>query len=127
VLARLNGLRGLNKVEMQSMMIRDPGDRRAQNIHYDYVTDGETVNQHYYVEVLKRLRLVVCRKRPKKRESRAWALHHDNEPAHTARSGHVLFKQFIGILWFRKHPIPLKDGSSMSYRSVCNYLPEYLT
>jgi hypothetical protein len=35
-------------------------------LHYVYVPEGETVNQHYYVEVLKRLRLAACFKRPKK-------------------------------------------------------------
>jgi hypothetical protein len=58
-------------------------------VHYEYVPEGETVNQHYCVEVLKRLRLAVCRKRPKKRESRAWALHHGNASAHTAHSVQV--------------------------------------
>jgi len=33
---------------------------------------------------MKRLRLAVSRKRPKKRAAGAWALHHDNAPAHTA-------------------------------------------
>jgi len=39
-----------------------------------------------YLQVLKRLRLAVSRKRPHKRAARAWALHHDNAPAHTAHS-----------------------------------------
>jgi hypothetical protein len=59
-------------------------------VKYEYVPEGQTVNQHYYVEVLKRLRFAVCRKRPKNRESRANALHHNNAPEHTAHSVQVL-------------------------------------
>jgi hypothetical protein len=62
-------------------------------VHYEYVPENQTVNQHYYVEVLKRLRLAVCRKRPKKRQSCAWALHHDNAPAHTVHSVQAYFSK----------------------------------
>jgi Transposase. len=43
-------------------------------VKYEYVPEGQTVNQHYCVEVLKRLRFAVYRKRPNKLESRAWTL-----------------------------------------------------
>ena len=33
-------------------------------IHYEYVPQGQTVNQQFYLQVLKRLRLAVSRKRP---------------------------------------------------------------
>jgi hypothetical protein len=36
---------------------------------YEYVLESQTVNQ-IIIEVVKRLRLAVCRKRPQKRESR---------------------------------------------------------
>jgi hypothetical protein len=49
-------------------------------------TQGQTVNQQFYLQVLKRLRLAVSRKRPQKRAAGAWALHHDSAPAHTAHS-----------------------------------------
>jgi len=55
-------------------------------VHYEYVPQGQTVNQQFYLQVLKHLRLVVSRKRPQKRAAGAWALHHDNAPAHTAHS-----------------------------------------
>ena len=53
------------------------------------------VNQWINVttEVLKRLRMNVCRKRPNKWESRAWVLHHDNAPTHTAQSVQVFFSK----------------------------------
>jgi hypothetical protein len=49
-------------------------------------TQGQTVNQQFYLQVLQRLRLAVSHKRPQKRVAGAWALHHDNAPAHTAHS-----------------------------------------
>jgi len=47
-------------------------------VHYEYVLQGQTVNQQFYLQVLKCLRLTVSRKRPQKRAAGAWALHHDN-------------------------------------------------
>jgi hypothetical protein len=40
----------------------------------------------YYLEVLKRLRVKVRRKRPEIFANNSWMLHHDNAPAHTALS-----------------------------------------
>jgi hypothetical protein len=53
-------------------------------VHYEYVPQGQTVNQQFYLQVLKRLRLAVSRKRPQKGAAGAWAPRHDNAPAHTA-------------------------------------------
>jgi hypothetical protein len=53
------------------------------NVHQEYVSEGQTVNHLYYIEVLKGLRHAVYCKRPKKQKSRAWAVHCDNAPAHT--------------------------------------------
>ena len=33
-------------------------------VHYEYVPQGQTVNQQFYLQVLKRLRLAVSRKEP---------------------------------------------------------------
>ena len=55
-------------------------------IHYEFVPAGQTVNQVYYLEVLKSLRVKVRRKRPELFASNSWILHHDNAPAHTALS-----------------------------------------
>ena len=55
-------------------------------VHYEIVPTGQTVNQVYYLEVLKRLREKVRRKRPEHFANNSWILHHDNAPAHTALS-----------------------------------------
>ena len=55
-------------------------------VHYEIVPTGQTVNQVYYLEVLKMLREKVRRKRPECFANNSWILHHDNAPAHTALS-----------------------------------------
>jgi hypothetical protein len=45
-------------------------------VHFEFLQQGQTVNQHYYFEV-------VCRIRPELWPD-AWILHHDNAPAHDA-------------------------------------------
>ncbi|GFY03017.1 mariner Mos1 transposase [Trichonephila clavipes] len=46
-----------------------------------FVPEGQTVNDTFYVEVLKRLKRRVNRVRPE--ISANWKLHHDNAPSHT--------------------------------------------
>ncbi|GFU67918.1 histone-lysine n-methyltransferase setmar-like protein [Trichonephila clavipes] len=53
-------------------------------VHHEYAHTGQTINKEYYVEVLKRLRNAIRRKRPQLWESGDWLLHHDNAPAHTS-------------------------------------------
>ena len=48
------------------------------SVHYEFVPTGQTVNQVYYLEVLKRLREKVRRKRLKLFVNNSWILHHDN-------------------------------------------------
>ena len=55
-------------------------------VHYEFVPTGQTVNQVYYLGVLKRLREKFRRKRPDIFANNSWILHHDNAPAHTALS-----------------------------------------
>jgi hypothetical protein len=55
-------------------------------VHCEFVPAGQTVNQHYYKEVLLRLQEKVRRQRSQLFQSGRWLLHHDNPPAHTALS-----------------------------------------
>jgi hypothetical protein len=48
------------------------------------VPRGETVNKEFYVNVMKRLRAAVRRKRPEAWTNNTWMLHHDSAPAHTS-------------------------------------------
>ncbi|XP_066258179.1 histone-lysine N-methyltransferase SETMAR-like [Euwallacea similis] len=53
-------------------------------VHKEFVPEGQTVNKHFYREVLERLRKRFIRVRPNIKNN--WALHHDNAPCHTAIS-----------------------------------------
>jgi [histone H3]-lysine36 N-dimethyltransferase SETMAR len=53
-------------------------------VHSEFVPPKQTVNQAFYLEVLKRLRNSLRRKRPELWQSGVF--HHDNAPAHTALS-----------------------------------------
>jgi len=52
-------------------------------VPYEFIAQGQTVNQQCYFEVLMRLRECVRRKRPRLWPHK-WILHHDNAPAHDA-------------------------------------------
>ena len=52
-------------------------------VHYEFIAQGQTVNQQCYLEVLTRLRECVRRKRPRLWAGK-WILHHGNATAHDA-------------------------------------------
>ena len=53
-------------------------------VHHEYAPEGQIINKECYVEVLRRLRDAVRRKRPDMWTGKNWQLHHDNAPAHFA-------------------------------------------
>jgi len=53
-------------------------------VHHEYAPPGQTVTKDYYIEVLRRLRDSVRRKRQQLWASGDWHLHHDNAPAHSS-------------------------------------------
>ena len=60
-------------------------------VHHEYPPDGQTINQEFYPEVLRRLCESFRRKRPEKWRDGDWILYHDNAPAHTSH----LVQQFL--------------------------------
>ena len=60
-------------------------------VHKELVPPGQTINAAFYVEVLKRLRENVRRKRPDQWRNNTWLLHHDNAPAHAS----LLTRRFL--------------------------------
>ena len=60
-------------------------------VYKEFVPPDQTVNAAFYVEVLKRLRENVRRKRPDQWRNNTWLLQHDNAPAHAA----LLTRRFL--------------------------------
>jgi hypothetical protein len=52
-------------------------------VHFEFLEQGRTVNQHCYLEIFARLREAVHRRRPELWPD-TWILHHDNASAHDA-------------------------------------------
>jgi hypothetical protein len=50
-------------------------------VHFEFLEQGRTVNQHFYLEIMGRLREAVPQRRPEL-WPHALMLHHDNAPAH---------------------------------------------
>jgi hypothetical protein len=62
-------------------------------VHKEFVPSGQTVNQQFYLNVLKQMYDSLRQKRPEKWQSGDWLLHHDNAHAHTAFS----IQQFLAV------------------------------
>ena len=53
-------------------------------VHAEFLALGQTINQHVYKNILRRLMRSVREKRRELWEMRSWLLYHDNAPAHNA-------------------------------------------
>ena len=60
-------------------------------VHYEFLPRGQTVNKEYYLQVQRRLREAIRKKRPDLWKNNSWLLHHDNAPAHTS----LLVREFL--------------------------------
>ena len=50
-------------------------------VHQEFLPQGRTVNKEYYLEVMRRLREAIPKKRPELWKNNSWFLHHDNATA----------------------------------------------
>ena len=55
-------------------------------LHYEFAPRGQIINKEYYLEVLKRSRDAVGRKRSRFWPSGDWLLHHNNAPANSSKN-----------------------------------------
>ena len=60
-------------------------------VHHEFVPQGQTVNQHFYKEVLTHLINKIRQKRRASWAGKTWILYHDNAPAHIV----IRVKQFL--------------------------------
>ena len=60
-------------------------------VHHEFLPQGQTVNQHFYKEVLTRLVNKLRQNRRATWAGKTWILHYHNAPAHTA----LCVKQFL--------------------------------
>ena len=67
-------------------------------VHYEFLTQGRTVNKEYYLEVMQSLREAVRRKRPDAWQENRWMLQHDNEPSHSSFIVRDLAKHAMTVL-----------------------------
>jgi len=60
-------------------------------VYSEFLPEGQTVNKEYYLNVMKRLRENIRRKRPDLWKDNSWFLHHDNAPSHKA----IVVQEFL--------------------------------
>ena len=53
-------------------------------VHAEFLPQGQTINQHVYKNILRRVMRSVREKRRELWKTRSWLLHLDNDPAHNA-------------------------------------------
>ena len=72
-------------------------------VHAEFLPHGQTINQHVYKNILRRLMRSVRDKRRELWETRSWPLHYDNAPAHNALEIWEFLAK-ITLLYLRNHP-----------------------
>jgi hypothetical protein len=108
-LSGTNGSKGahVSKSQMKKMLIAFSDVKGT--VHFEFTLQGQTVNQAYYVQILKRLHEAVRYDRPE-----LWLgdriLHHDNATDHKALSvkqAGFWPKKKNRLMKWDTHPIPL--------------------
>ena len=54
------------------------------SVHHEFLPEGQTVNEEYYLAVLKHLREKILQKHLDLRKNNLWILYDDNAPSHRA-------------------------------------------
>ncbi|GFT47338.1 mariner Mos1 transposase [Trichonephila clavipes] len=88
----------MSKSKFKAMMIVFFDIHEIVYLHWD--PEGQTIYQHYDLEVLGNLRERIRKKRPEMWKEKSWIFHQDNAPAHSALS----VKRFLA-----KHSIPVLE------------------
>ena len=84
-------------------------------VHFEFLPQGQTVNQYVFKEILRCLMRSVRDKRRDLWENNAWVLHHDNAPAHSALS----IRQFLSEM-----NVPTLEKPPYSPDlAVCDFFP----
>ncbi|UYV84446.1 hypothetical protein LAZ67_X002198 [Cordylochernes scorpioides] len=60
-------------------------------VHHEFLPQGRTVNNEYYLQVMRNLREAIRQKRSDLWKNKNWLLHHDNAPDHTS----LLVRDFL--------------------------------
>jgi hypothetical protein len=92
-------------------------------VHHEFLRERQTGNRWYYLEVPKRLRENVRRKRPELWRSNSWFLHHDNAPAHAsllAQADFFLYPKLKSTLQGRRFQTiqEVKENSLTELRAI---------
>lgn len=53
-------------------------------VHLEFLLPGLIITKESYLNVMRRLRKAICKKRFELWQGNSWCLHHDNAPFHTA-------------------------------------------
>ncbi|KAJ8941779.1 hypothetical protein NQ318_006815 [Aromia moschata] len=107
----------MSRSKLKAMMIVFFDIRGIVYVHW--VPEGQAVNQHYYIQVLRER---VRRRRYDLWKTKLWKIHQDNEPTHSALSVKAFFaKQGITVL---EHPPYSPDLAPTKVTEVLNQLTE---
>jgi hypothetical protein len=74
-------------------------------VHFEFIPQGQTVNQAHYVEIWKWLHEAVCIKGPEDWPNN-WILHLDNASAYKVLSVKQFVAQISKLLKWNPHPLP---------------------
>ena len=81
-------------------------------VYLHWVPEDQTINQHYYLEVLAQLRERIRKKGPELWKNKSWVLHQDNAPAHSALSVKTFLAKYNIPVFLAKYNITTRAYTS---------------